>query len=69
MAAAVTGWLFPWPTPEERQAAIEEARREKEISQGSLAHAHGVLRSIEQLARDNHYAERIARQIMGGDRR
>lgn len=58
--------VLPWPTRAERAAAIQTARSEKETSQRDLATAQAVLRTIERYAKDNHIAEKVARQIMEG---
>ena len=55
---------FPWPARNRRHAAIAEARAEKERSQAGAAHADVVRRQIERMAAENHFAERIARDII-----
>lgn len=59
--------ILPWMAKPERHAAIAAARREKEHSQATLRHAQSVERQIRQMADENHYAEKIARQIIWGD--
>jgi hypothetical protein len=58
--------LLPWPLRHQRAQAIEAARRQKEVSRSSAAHARVIGRDIERMAEANHFAELIARQIMQG---
>ncbi len=58
--------LLPWPSRHERQAAIEAARREKEQSQATAAHAAVIERDIRRMMEANHFARAIAEQIIRG---
>ena len=64
----VVALLLPWPGKSTRTAAIEAARRQKETSRQGAAHAAVIGQDIERMARENHFAELIARQIMQGHR-
>lgn len=55
--------MFPWPSRNQRKAAIRRARAEKERSRTSAAHAAQVETEIGRLAAQNHFAEAISRQI------
>jgi hypothetical protein len=68
MVTAVSSWVFPWPSRPQRKAAIRAARREKLRSQLSLTEGRQATEVLTRLAKENHYAEHVARQIMG-DRR
>ena len=46
----VAAVVFPWPSRESRQAAIRDARREKEQSQADATLAVGISAEIEKLA-------------------
>lgn len=59
--------VLPWPDPAARKAAIADARRKAQESRTGAAHAAALASEINRLARDNHFAEAVARQIMGGD--
>jgi hypothetical protein len=61
--------ILPWPDPAERRAAIEEARKEAQEGRHGAAHAAVLATEITKMAKDNHFAEAVARQIMGGDRK
>lgn len=56
--------LLPWPARRQRQEAISDARREKERSQSSAAHAAVIERDIARMAEHNHFAALLAEQIM-----
>jgi hypothetical protein len=58
--------VFPWPSRQSRQAAITAARHEKERSRTSARHAAAIQRDIERIREENHFAARIADQIMRG---
>lgn len=60
--------LIPWPLKRQRTASVEAARRQKEASLHSAAHAAVIEREIEQLAAENHFAALIAAHIMRGYR-
>lgn len=64
----VMGVLFPWPSRHQRQEAVSDARREKERSRSSAAHAAAVERDITRMAEANHFAQAIAEQIIRGRR-
>ena len=55
---------FPWPAKNHRHEAIAAARAEKDRSQAGAARAEILRRQIERMAADNHFAERIARDII-----
>ena len=55
--------LLPWPSRNQRHAAIEAARQEKIRSRSSAEHAASIEQAIEQMAADNHFASSIAEQI------
>jgi hypothetical protein len=61
--------IFPWPSRGSRRAAISDARREKERSRSSAAHAAVISRDIEHMREANHFASAIADQIMQQYRR
>lgn len=65
MIAVLTGWIFPWPARHERQAAIARAARQKDQAQRQLRSAQRDQQAILRMADENHFAERVARQIMG----
>lgn len=56
--------LRPWPARRERKAAIERAKGERERSEHARAHAVGVQVRLEKMARENHFAEVIAQEII-----
>jgi hypothetical protein len=58
--------ILPWPSRESRQEAITAARHEKERSRSGARHAAGIERDIERIRQENHFAARIADQIMRG---
>lgn len=67
----LTEWLrrlpsmpFPWPAKIRRHEAIAAARAEKDRSQAGAARAEVVRQQIERMAAENHFAERIARDII-----
>jgi len=55
--------IFPWPSPGERQAAIEAARAEKEQSRATAGKADLLAADIGYMHGTNHWAETIADQI------
>ena len=55
---------FPWPGRSSRHEAIAAARGEKERSQADAAHAAVIQRQIERMADENHFAMRIAEDII-----
>lgn len=55
---------FPWPAKIRRHEAIAAARAEKDRSQAGAARAEVVRQQIERMAAENHFAERIARDII-----
>lgn len=64
--------LLPWPSRRERRAAIAAARAQKAASRRAAAHADNVRAAIDRMIADNHFAQRIANQIIarhGGDTR
>lgn len=65
--------LLPWPHRRERRAATAAAwaqraaaRAEAEESRRRAEHARGIAAELRKMARDNHFAESIARQIREG---
>lgn len=60
--------LFPWPRRHVRHAAIAAAREQKERSQRGAADAHAITAQIERLAAENHFAARIAEQLVARHR-
>ncbi len=62
-------FLLPWPSRSQRRAAVNRARREKEQSRRSAAHAAAVRADITSLAERNHFAAAIAAQIAERHRR
>lgn len=58
--------LFPWPSKQERQAAISAARTEKEQSRDRLAHAAVIEHDINRIRQQNHFAGLIAEHLMRG---
>jgi hypothetical protein len=58
--------LFPWPSRSQRQAAIGHARQQKELSRIGAEHAAAIERDIQRIRADNHFAAKIAEQIMRG---
>lgn len=64
----VAAVIFPWPAKHEREAAIRAARREKEHSQAGAREASAVEAQLLALASQNHFAQRIAEQIIRGVR-
>ena len=56
--------VFPWPGRTGRREAIAAARRERERSVASAAHADTIRRQIERMAADNHFALKIAEDII-----
>jgi len=59
---------FPWPSRTSRHEAIATARGEKERSQASAAKAAGIRVQIERMAAENHFAARIAEDIIARHR-
>jgi hypothetical protein len=56
--------IFPWPAKPERQRAIAQARLERELSQAGAQHAEVIQQQLRRMADANHFAARIAEQIM-----
>lgn len=56
--------ILPWPARAQRQAAIDSARREKERSRASAAHAEVLEGQVRRMAAQNHFAASIAEQII-----
>lgn len=56
--------LFPWPSRQQRLAAIGEARTEKEQSRARLAQAIGIERDIDRIRQQNHFAALIAEHLV-----
>jgi transcription elongation GreA/GreB family factor len=56
--------LVPWTPRQQRRDAISDARREKERSRSSAAHAATIERDIARMAEANHFAQILADQIM-----
>lgn len=63
--------MLPWPAPHDRRAAIASARDEKEQSLAGAAHAAVIASQIKRMAAENHFAAKIAEDLMArhrGDR-
>ena len=60
--------LLPWQSRHQRQEAISDARREKERSRSSAAHAAVIRQDIERLAAANHFADAIRASLIHGHR-
>lgn len=58
--------IFPWPARAQRLAAISHARDQKERSRQGASHAAAIERDIERIRQENHFAARIAEQIIQG---
>jgi hypothetical protein len=58
------GVIFPWPSRLERQAAVADARREKERSRSAAVHAAAIEQDITRLAAVNHFADAIAATLI-----
>jgi len=58
--------LLPWPSRQQRQAAISSARAEKEQSQARLAHAAAIEQDINRFRHENHFAQMIAETLTRG---
>jgi hypothetical protein len=58
--------LLPWPSRQQRQAAISAARTQKEASQAGAAHAALIERDIDRIRQENHIGAIIADQFMRG---
>lgn len=56
--------VLPWPSRSQRRAAVARARGEKEKSRRSAAHAAAVRDDITSLAERNHFAYKVAQQII-----
>ena len=56
--------LLPWPSRDQRRAAVEAARQEKLRSQSAAAHAADIEQALERMAAENHFAASIAEQVM-----
>jgi len=52
--------ILPWPLRHQRQAAISDARDQKERSRAGAAHAAAIAQDIERIRRENHFAAAIA---------
>lgn len=61
----IGNFLFPWPAPDERIQAVEDARRQRERAEERRQHALALKKEIEKMRRDNHFAEAIASQLRG----
>lgn len=57
---------LPWPHGKARKAAVAAAEAEARESRRRAAHARSVAADLQRMARDNHFAAAIARQIMEG---
>jgi hypothetical protein len=60
--------LFPWPRRDERQAAINQARRDRERSRRDAEHAARVETQIRSMVAQNHFAAAITEQILARHR-
>lgn len=60
--------LLPWQSRHQRQEAISDARREKERSRSSAAHAAAIRQDIERMAAVNHFADSIRASLIQGHR-
>lgn len=67
-ARKLEAMIFPWPAKHEREAAIARARHDKEQAQAQANQAGAVSKQIRRMADENHFAQRIADQIMRGYR-
>jgi len=56
--------VFPWPSKHERREAVADARRQKEVSEEGARHAEAIQQQLRRMADENHFAQRIAEQIM-----
>jgi len=56
--------IFPWPSRESRQAAIRDARREKERSQAGATLAAGVSAQIRQMTSEHDRAAAVAATVV-----
>lgn len=64
----VMSMLLPWQLRHQRQAAISDARREKEQSRAAAAHAEAIRQDIERMAAVNHFADAIRASLIQGRR-
>ena len=55
--------LLPWAPRQQRREAISDARREKERSRSSAAHAAMIEQDIERMISVNHFAAAIAETL------
>jgi hypothetical protein len=55
---------FPWPARSSRHEVIAAARAERERSQAAAADAAVITGQIRALAAENHFAARIAEDII-----
>lgn len=61
--------LLPWPHPDERKAAIEQARQGKERSVRQARDAADVEAQIRWIAERNHIAAKIAETVIARHQR
>lgn len=59
-------WLFPWQPRHERKEAVARARAQADQSREAAARSRRDREYFERSMADNHFAQRIAAQIMGG---
>ena len=64
----IMGAIFPWPSRQQRQAAVADARREKERSRSAAVHAAAIEQDITRLAEANHFAASIAATLVQNHR-
>lgn len=58
------GAIFPWPSRQQRQAAVAMARQEKERSRSAALHAAAIEQDITRMAAVNHFAAAIAATLV-----
>lgn len=56
--------IFPWPDRHQRRQAVAAATAEKDRSVAGAEHAAALEQQIRRMAAENHFAERIAGQII-----
>lgn len=61
---SLIGRLLPWTDRKKRKEAIRDAAQEKHQSRRNAAEARKIERQIRHIAETNHFAEKIAEQLI-----
>lgn len=60
--------VFPWQPRSERKAQIQEARGKAAEAEVKVQEAYTIVRDLNRILRENHFAEAIVEGLMEGRR-